>query len=242
MKPANTRLAFFSMISLLALGAWALPPAAKSAAHPAEPSVMEVLKKFDEAQIGTKTLRARFHQEKISALLSEPDKTTGILYMQKPERILLHYQKPKPAYYYLQDANLLVYYPELKRAQQMNVGRRRSLKKFLEYFGMGKAYEKTDKYFDVSLQSDPAMPGAFVVKFLPARKRLEKHMEQATLWLDRGNYDVLKIEFIDEEGEIIRIALDSIERNVNLDGAFTLPIPADVRVEKISNVSEIGSL
>jgi outer membrane lipoprotein-sorting protein len=194
----------------------------------------DILFRFDAAQRGTTTLRVRFTQEKRSSLTkNETDVSRGTFYLEKPNRLLLRYEEPKPAYYLLTDGRLLVYYPELKIAQETRLPNRRVFKRFMRYFGMGEASEHIVKFFEVAVKEGNLMPDTFYLEMTPRKRRLEKHVAEARLWVDRETYLPRRVEMVEEAGDFLRITLEHTERNVDLRDAFLLKIPPDVKVEKI---------
>ena len=194
----------------------------------------DILFRFDAAQRGTDTLRVRFTQEKQSSLTkNETDVSRGTFYLEKPNRLLLHYEEPKQAYYLLTDGRLLVYYPDIKIAQETKLPNRRVFKRLMRYFGMGETSDHIVKFFEVVVKEGNPLPDTFYLEMTPRKRRVEKHVVEARLWVDCKTYLPRRVEVVEEVGDFLRITFEHTERNVDLRDAFLLEIPSDVKVEKI---------
>src|ERR1041385_107596 len=103
-----------AMMSLPAL-------AARPAADPS--SLDEVIKRVQEHQNKTTTLQADFKQEKTLALLAKPEVSTGRFVYQKPNNVLWTYDSPKRVTMLIANGMMTTYYPDLNKAEQIEVKR-----------------------------------------------------------------------------------------------------------------------
>src|SRR6266581_1296692 len=86
-------------------------------------SLDEVIKRVQEAQKKTNTLQADFKQEKTLALLSKPEVSTGRFTYQKPNSVLWTYDSPKRVTMLITNGIMTTYYPELNKAERIEVKR-----------------------------------------------------------------------------------------------------------------------
>src|SRR5947209_10520992 len=99
----------------------ALPALAARTADPS--SLDEVIKHAQAHQTKTTTLQADFKQEKTLALLSKPEVSTGRFSYQKPNNVLWTYDSPKRVTMLIANGMMTTYYPELNKAEQIEVKR-----------------------------------------------------------------------------------------------------------------------
>jgi len=86
-------------------------------------SLDEVIRKVQLAQAQTSTLEADFRQEKVLALLARPEVSTGHFTFSKPNNVLWRYDAPKRVEMLIANGVLTTYYPDLNKAEQIEVKR-----------------------------------------------------------------------------------------------------------------------
>jgi outer membrane lipoprotein-sorting protein len=92
------------------------------AARKGDPNSLDaVIARVQEQQKATNTLEADFRQEKTLALLSNPDVSTGHFTYEKPNNVLWSYDAPKRVQMLIANGMLTTYYPDLKKAEQIEV-------------------------------------------------------------------------------------------------------------------------
>src|SRR3954469_18323253 len=111
------------------------------AAKKPEPITIEqVVKKVQEQQKKTNTLQAEFRQEKELALLAKPEVTTGTFVYSKPNSVLWSYDAPKRVTMLIANGTLTTYYPDLKKAETVDV--KRFQDRIFKYMGMSGAIDE----------------------------------------------------------------------------------------------------
>ena len=116
--------------------------AALAVAAPSEPSVVtdaaavtSLLQRFDEAQMRTQTMIASFVERKRLHLLVDEQVQTGTFLYTKPSQFLWEYSQPDGKVILIDSEQLLVYYPNLKKAEEIDISR--YSKRILRFFGFG---------------------------------------------------------------------------------------------------------
>src|SRR4051812_34027892 len=100
-----------------------LSPLSAAPKKPAPVTLEEVIKKVQDQQKKTQTLQANFRQEKELALLAKPEVSTGTFIFSKPNSVRWSYNAPKKVEMLIAGGTLTTYYPELGKAERLDVRR-----------------------------------------------------------------------------------------------------------------------
>ena len=194
--------------------------------------IEEVVRKVSARQKSIDTLRANFRQEKVLALLSEPEVSTGTFSFARPNRVLWSYDSPKPVTMLIADGLMTTYYPEIRRAEEVEV--RRFEDQIFRYMGaVSGAMEDLGRYFNFRFIDSAADPH-YVLEMTPKSRTVERRVRKITVWIDRETYVTSKFEYIEGDGDLTRYEFLEIEINPEIpDADFSLELPDDVRIERV---------
>jgi outer membrane lipoprotein-sorting protein len=207
----------------------ALPSLAAKVADPN--SLEEVIKKVQEQQRKTTTLQADFRQEKTLALLARPEVSTGTFVYSKPNNVLWSYDTPKKVQMLIANGRMTTYYPDLKRAETLDVARFQD--RIFKYMGATGAIDELSRYFDFTFTSKPSEP-AYVLDLKPKTGAVAKRVQRIKLWIDKQTYLTSRIEYVEGDGDITRYEFSKVRLNQPVEqGRFVLSIPPTVKVEQM---------
>src|SRR3954451_10144820 len=186
----------------------ALPLFAAKTASP--DSLDEVIKKVQLQQKSTNTLQADFRQEKELALLAKPEVSTGTFVYSKPNNVLWTYDAPKKVQMLITSGTLTTYYPELNKAERLDV--KRFEDRIFKYMGATGAIDELAKYFDFTFTNKPSDP-QYVLDLKPKTGAVAKRVQRIKIWIDKKSYLTEKIEYVEGDGDITRYAFTNIKVN-----------------------------
>jgi outer membrane lipoprotein carrier protein len=200
------------------------------AARTADPnSLDEVIRKVQEQQKTTSTLEADFRQEKILALLAGPQVSTGHFTFSKPNNVLWRYDAPKRVEMLIANGMLTTYYPELNKAEQIEVKRYQD--RIFKYMGASGAIDELAAYFDFTFRNVSDAP-SFELDLKPKTKGIAKRVRHIKIWIDKKSYLTTKFEYTEGDGDITRYEFTNVRVNQPIEQRrFTLNLPANVRLE-----------
>lgn len=222
--------------SVVSLGAFlAFVLAAPPALAGGNPELDAILKKMSERQGSLKTLSADFVQEKSLALLAKPDVSKGHLYYEAPAKILWEYREPDQTILLIDEKNLIAYYPDLKKADKVDIADKRQ--RYEKYFGVGLTQDASmQEYFDIDLAKESGIAGTRLLILTPKSQRIEKYISEIRLWVDEATFLPRKLEYREESGDSTSYTLDSSAVNQPLpEGKFAVILPPDVEVTTLSD-------
>jgi outer membrane lipoprotein-sorting protein len=191
----------------------------------------KVIKKIQEQQKKTSTLQADFRQEKELALLAKPEVSTGTFIYSKPTNVLWTYDAPKRVQMVIADGFLTTYYPDLRKAEKVDV--KRFEDRIFKYMGATGAIDELARYFDFTFTDSKSKP-VYVLDLTPKNRAVSKRVQRIKLWIDKKTYLTTKIEYVEGDGDITRYEFTNLRINEPVPHSrFALTLPSNVKVEQM---------
>ncbi|MGA7615202.1 MAG: outer membrane lipoprotein carrier protein LolA [Thermoanaerobaculia bacterium] len=198
---------------------------------PKSETLQTILEQIAARQKTVKTLQADFRQEKEMALLSDAEVSTGTFQYARPNKVLWIYDKPKPVTMLIANGELTTYFPDLRRAERIEV--KRFEDRIFRYLGASGAIEELTRYFDVTVV-DAKGSSEYRLELQPKTAAIARRVKEIKLWIDRKSYLTTKIEYVEGDGDLTRYEFSNIRINAPIaDSTFTLNLPPNVRVEQV---------
>lgn len=216
----------------LALSMLALAIPASAARRPADPdSLDEVIRKVQAAQKNTSTLEADFRQEKTLALLARPEVSTGRFVYSKPNNVLWTYDAPKRVTLLITDGMMTTYYPDLKKAERIEVKRYQD--RIFKYMGASGAIDEMGAWFNFTFTNTSDKP-YYVLDLAPKNKAVAKRVRHIKIFIDRKSFLTTQFEYTEGDGDKTRYEFLNVKINAPVaQSRFSLTLPSSVRVEQV---------
>ncbi len=190
-----------------------------------------VIKKIQEQQKKTSTLQADFRQEKELALMAKPEVSTGTFLYSKPTNVLWTYDAPKRVQMVIADGFLTTYYPDLRKAEKVDV--KRFEDRIFKYMGATGAIDELARYFDFTFTDSKSKP-VYVLDLTPKNRAVSKRVQRIKLWIDKTTFLTSKIEYIEGDGDITRYEFTNVRINEPVPHSrFAISLPSNVKVEQM---------
>ena len=194
-------------------------------------SLDEVIKRVQAQQTKTKTIEADFRQEKILALLAKPEVSSGRFVFSKPDKVLWMYDAPKRVEMLISNGMLTTYYPDLNKAEQLEVKRYQD--RIFKYMGASGAIDDLAAYFDFTFTNTSDKP-FYVLDLSPKSKGIAKRVQHIRIWIEKKTYLTSKFEYVEGDGDITRYEFTNIRVNQPVEASrFVLNLPSNVRLEQM---------
>lgn len=214
---------------MLSVAALALPLAAAPKADPN--SLDEVVRRVQEQQKNTNTLEADFRQEKTLALLARPEVSSGHFTYSKPNSVLWRYVAPRRVEMLIANGVLTTYYPDLNRAEQIEVKRYQD--RIFKYMGASGAIDEMGTYFDFTFVNKADDP-YYQLDLKPKTRGIARRVRHITIWIDKKSYLTTKFEYTEGDGDVTRYEFTNVRVNQPIEqGRFTLALPPSVKLEQM---------
>ncbi|HET7711583.1 MAG TPA: outer membrane lipoprotein carrier protein LolA [Thermoanaerobaculia bacterium] len=216
-------------VLLLITAAIAFPAGAARTAGPV--SLESVVKKVQQKQRATRTLQADFRQEKELALLAKPEVSSGRFLFSQPNNVLWTYDAPKRVQMLISSGTLTTYYPELKKAERVDV--KRFEDRIFKYMGASGTLEELARYFDFTF-TDRATEPSYRLDLKPKTAAVARRVKSIRIWIDKKEYVTTRIEYVEGDGDVTRYHFSNIRINEPVaQSRFVLSLPPTVKVEQM---------
>lgn len=147
------------------------------------PSFDELYARGQAANKNIRTMTARFVETTSSALLltDRPVVERGLLYVERPSRVALHYTEPAGRMTIIDGKWLTTLWPSRGINQKLDIGA--SQNRAQKYFVDGDAGELR-RVFDIELRDRSTRPGTREVTLIPKRKQIREALSRLDLWIE----------------------------------------------------------
>jgi outer membrane lipoprotein carrier protein len=200
-------------------------------AAPGTKKLADVIREVSARQKSVSTLQADFKQEKVMALLANPETSTGSFTYSKPHNVVWNYSSPRPVTMVIADGWMTTYYPDLNKAEKLEVQKYQD--RIFRYMAASGAIDELGKYFNFSfVESKKA--NFYTLELLPKTQALGKRVQRIKIWIDKTSYLTTKFEYVEGDGDLTRYEFSNVRVNGVVPAAtFKLNLPAGVRVEQV---------
>lgn len=187
-----------------------------------------LVERVSEAQVGVRTLQARFEQRKTSRLLAEPSVSQGRFYYKAPGLVRWEYESPRPMTVLLAEGVALTYRPAEKRAERVEVGRMQ--RRVFRFLGAAEPLDRLRQNFSFTLR-DAGEGSNYMLLLNPTAHLIKKRIRQVELEIDRVRMMPVAVSYIEADGDSTAYRFTDIVTDEPLaDDFFKLDLPDDVQV------------
>jgi outer membrane lipoprotein carrier protein len=184
------------------------------------------------------SLRADFIQEKDSALLLEPVRSTGEFAYLAPDRVRWDYRHPEAMVVLFSDDSVTTYHPRQRRAERVKVSRRD--RRFVKVLAGRLPLDELTSHFRISL-ADPGAPEPYRLRLKPHQGTLRKKLESLVVEVDRKLLLPVTVQYNEADGDSTRYEFHSLELDLPFeDSRFLLEFGDGVTLRTIDVSSGIG--
>jgi outer membrane lipoprotein-sorting protein len=129
-----------------------------------------------------KTVTARFTETTTSSLLTRPLVARGTLAVQRPSKIVLHYDEPEVRTMLIDHDRLTLAWPSRGLPQQTDIG---AAQRRIDKYFVDKTPDELRRNFTISATEASDRPGTWRITMVPRRKQIQEGLSQLDLWVAR---------------------------------------------------------
>lgn len=187
------------------------------------------LKQFDKVQQHMETIISHFIEKKELKLLDKPVISRGKFYYRKPNHILWEYEKPHLKKFLLTGNILLSYYPEEKKAEQVNI--RRFSSHLFRFFCIGQLSRDLKDYYKIEISNSPDSKDVLMT-LIPKKRKWKKKLKHLKVWIDRKTFQFSQLQFTEMDGDQTTLIFKKMNINSDLPASiFEIHLPPDVEIK-----------
>jgi outer membrane lipoprotein-sorting protein len=183
-----------------------------------------------EINAALKTFTARFTETTTSSMLTRPLVASGIVAVERPSRVVLHYQQPELRDVLIDGDRLTVSWPGRHIRDVTNIAA--ANRRIQKYF-VGASPAQLREHFDIVSERAADRPRTYRLTMVPRRKQIREGLSRLELWLDQTSLLLAAMRMTFPNGDTKLMVLEDVVRNAPIDpGVFTIgpsPSPAPAR-------------
>lgn len=154
---------------------------------------------MDHAAQGFRSLTATIEHVKFTAVVSDTSKETGNLYVRRDEKMRIDITAPDPRTILRTGDSLFVYTPKIKRVEEYNLGKNRSMVDQYILLGFGTRSAEVRKSYDVVLTGEDQLDGRRValLELTPKSDEVRKQITKIQMWIDEASWLPIQQKFFE---------------------------------------------
>jgi outer membrane lipoprotein-sorting protein len=184
----------------------------------AQPSLRELVERFDAAQAKVQTLQAPFTLTIHRSLLKTPTVTKGTLYLQGSDFAHFTFAPPDDLILHLTPKALISYSPGAGKGEMLKIGFIKNANR--QFMGLGQKLSYLSDFFSATYSESKDAGGTYLVALQPRSLSVKKRMQGIQLWVDRDTYLPKQVNWIERSGDSWLLELGPLQTNQ--------PLPATV--------------
>jgi len=161
--------------------------------------VDSVLTLMDHAAQSFRSLTATIEHIKFTAVVSDTSKETGSLYVRRDEKMRIDITAPDLRTILRTGDSLFVYTPKIKRVEEYNLGKNRSMVDQYILLGFGTRSTEVRKSYDVVLTGEDQLDGrkVAVLELTPKSEEVRKQITKIQMWIDEASWLPIQQKFFE---------------------------------------------
>ena len=187
-----------------------------------EKDLSQVIENIKKREQNLKTFTAKFVQTKKTFLLREPIESEGLIYFERPDKVLFKVKHPSPMIVLIKKGQMQIYYPDFSKFEKRDIeGAGEIIKK---YFGIGQSLEALKKEFQLKIIS---ATDRYDLQLIPKKAAIAKRIDVIEITVNAKTWLLERIHFKESKGDYTTIRLHFTSINQPLSpGIFSIPLPS----------------
>jgi outer membrane lipoprotein-sorting protein len=177
-----------------------------------------VLSALDEWGKTFHSLSADIERTKVTVVVNDRSTETGTILV-RGEKMLLDIKTPDPRTILRVADNIYLYEPGLKRVEEFNLGKNRSLADQFMLLGFGTEGKALRKSYKITLVGEPTLDDKKTaeLELVPKSEEVVKQFSKIQIWFDESNWLAVQQQFFESgSGDYMIVRYSKMVRNPNI--------------------------
>ena len=220
-----------SITSLATLGILSCVPSARAAQNQPRGTTESVLAMMDKSAADFHSLSADIEQIKYTDVVKDTSTEQGQIFVRRDQRMRIEITKPDPKTILRTGDSLFIYTPKIKRVEEYNLGKHRSMVDQYLRLGFGTKSQDMQRSFDVSLTGEEEIEHrkTFLLELTPKSGEIRKQITKIQMWIDPSSWLPVQQKFFEAGGgDYFLVKYSNIMKNLKVnDAKFKQDFPKD---------------
>jgi outer membrane lipoprotein-sorting protein len=189
------------------------------------PALENVLRQLDDESRDFRSLAADVERTKVTVVVNDRSTETGTIKV-RGDKMLLDMKAPDPREILRTGDNLFVYTPGLKRVEEYNLGKNRSLVDQFLLLGFGTGGKELEKSYLVTVLKEEQIDDRKTVQLelTPKNKEVRDQVSKIEIWLDETNWLPVQQQFFEAgSGDYSLVKYSKVVRNAAISDSDFRP-------------------
>ena len=208
---------FFCFIIAAVLGV----PCAGNAQSAQKWNVDSVLGMMDAGARDFRTLTASIDHVKYTEVVKDTSTESGQIWLQKKdEKMRIEFSKPDPRTILRAGDSLSVYTPKIKRVEEYNLGKNRSMVDQYVLLGFGTRSDNVKKSYNIAFAGELELDGrkTVLLELTPKSDEVRAQISKIQMWIDESSWLPLQQKFFEPgSGDYFIFHYSDIRKNLKID-------------------------
>lgn len=201
-----------------------------------KPTTQGVLEMMDKSAKDFRSLTADIENVKYTAVVKDTSKETGQIWVRHDQKMRIEISKPEPRTILRTGDSLFIYNPKIKRVEEYDLGKNRSMVDQYVRLGFGTRSEDLKKSYEVTVSGEEDLDNKKVVvlQLIPKSEKIRSQISKIEMWIDEASWLPLQQKFYETgSGDYILFHYSNFMKNLKIsDSKFKQDWPKDVTREK----------
>lgn len=195
-------------------------------------TVDAVLAMMDKSAGDFHTLTANVEYTKYTAVVKDSSSETGQIAVRRDQKMRIDFTRPDQRSILRAGDSLFIYTPKIKRVEEYNLGKNRSMVDQYLSLGFGTRSQILRRNYDVALNGQEEIDGrkTFLLELTPRSEEVRKQITKVQMWIDPSSWLPLQQKFYETgSGDYLLIKYTGMMKNLKVgDSKFKPDWPKDV--------------
>jgi outer membrane lipoprotein-sorting protein len=208
------------------------PHPAPAAAQGVQATTAAVLATMDKAAADFRSLNADLENTKYTDVVKDTSVEKGHIYVRKDSKMRIEITDPDPRTILRVGDSLFVYTPKIKRVEEFDLGKNRTMVDQYVLLGFGTRSEALQKSYDVKLTGEEQLDGkkTYLLELTPKSDDVKHQLTKIQMWIDSASWLPVQQKFFETApGDYIQFHYTNMMKNLKIpDSRFKQDWPKDV--------------
>ncbi|MGB2591021.1 MAG: outer-membrane lipoprotein carrier protein LolA [Candidatus Acidiferrum sp.] len=195
-----------------------------------------VLEMMDKSAKDFRSLTADIENVKYTSVVKDTSTESGQIWVRHDQKMRIEISKPEPRTILRTGDSLFIYNPKIKRVEEYDLGKNRSMVDQYVRLGFGTRSEDLKKSYLVSVsgEEDFDHKKAIILELTPKSEQIRSQISRIEMWIDEASWLPLQQKFYETgSGDYILFHYSNFMKNLKIsDAKFKQDWPKDVTREK----------
>jgi len=212
-----------ALVAIASLAA-ARPPARSQAGR--SWTIETVLAQLDRTARDFHTLTADLEHTKVTVVVDDKSTETGQIFVRRDDKMRINVTTPDPRTILRNGGTLYVYTPKIKRVEEYDLGKRKSLVDKYVLLGFGTKGSDLRKNYLITLQSEETLDNrkTLLLELTPKSDQVRDQIAKIQMWIDESAWVPVQQKFYETgSGDYFIFHYTNVVRNTRLGDSLFKP-------------------